>query len=272
MKSSVNNYYKIVMWFINRPALYPEAYRRIKNQLMNKQRVPAQKEESQNYCQKHAISTQAAYSILSGRTLTTSVYEIFHEEFMKAKIKEEDCPIKLGKAGDLELLYWFSEFLEAKNIIETGVASGWSTLALLLSLSHRRGSKLISTDMPCFGVDEETSGLSSDSYVGLVVPEYLKSNWKLHRQADREALPKALKEFPKIDLCHYDSDKRYEGRMWAYPLLWSALRTGGVFISDDVSDNMAFIDFSKKINVDPLIIKFTEANNNIKYIGVIIKK
>ena len=39
---------------------------------------------------------------------------------------------------------------------------------------------------------------------------------------------------PEIDLCHYDSHKDYDARMWAYPRLWAALRSGGIFISDDI--------------------------------------
>ena len=48
---------------------------------------------------------------------------------------------------------------------------------------------------------------------------------------------------PYLDLCHYDSDKSYYGRRWAYPKLWEALKTGGIFISDDIQDNWAFKEF-----------------------------
>ena len=42
---------------------------------------------------------------------------------------------------------------------------------------------------------------------------------------------------------------------------------GGFFISDDISDNKAFIDFVDKFNLKPYIILFKN-----KYIGLIIKK
>ena len=272
MNVDVKKYSKIAIWFLKRPFLYPEAIRRIKNIVFRTHCLPARQEEAKAYCQKIAISTKAAYTLLTGQDTPTSVYKIFPEIFKQSKQKEKKCPIKLGKAGDLDLLYWLAEFVKAKYVIETGVASGWSTLALLLSLSRQKESKLISTDMPCFGQDAETEGLSSDSYVGYVVPSNLQSNWKLIRQADHDALPKALKICPQIDLCHYDSDKRYEGRMWSYPLLWSALREGGIFISDDIGDNMAFFDFCDQIQKEPVIIKFVETNKNVKYIGVIRKQ
>ena len=52
-----------------------------------------------------------------------------------------------------------------------------------------------------------------NNYVGLVIPKNLKENWMLIQDADINALPEALKIQKENDLCHYDSDKYYEGRM-----------------------------------------------------------
>ena len=78
----------------------------------------------------------------------------------------------------------------------------------------------------------------------------------------------AIAQLRTIDMCHYDSDKSYEGRMWAYPRLWEALRDGGVFISDDVNDNQAFRDFCESVGVQPYIM--AKANSS-HYVGIIIK-
>jgi len=75
----------------------------------------------------------------------------------------------------------------------------------------------------------------------------MRTNWELMREPDRRGLEKAIARFGgRIDLCHYDSDKSYWGRTYAYPLLWRALVPGGVFISDDIQDNMAFAEFVEK--------------------------
>ena len=68
-------------------------------------------------------------------------------------------------------------------------------------------------------------------------------------------------------MCHYDSDKSYDGRMWAYPILWRALRPGGIFISDDISDNLAFRDFAAQISATPTVVKFDN-----KYVGILLKQ
>lgn len=175
----------------------------------------------------------------------------------------KNCPIKMGGPGNLDLLYWISEYLKAQKIIETGVAYGWSSLAILLSIKKRENSTLISTDRPYIN-------LNNDKYVGCVVPENLKSNWCIIKKADRDALPKAIKNLDTIDMCHYDSDKSYEGRTWAYNILWEAIRAGGCFISDDIDDNYAFYDFCKKIKKNPIIVR-TPDENRLKYVGILMK-
>ncbi|MCP5115727.1 MAG: class I SAM-dependent methyltransferase, partial [bacterium] len=132
-------------------------------------------------------------------------------------------------------------------------------LAILLALQHRDEALLISTDRPYprFG---------SEAHVGCVVPEALREKWRIIDRADRQALPRALKLMPEVDLCHYDSDKSYDGRMWASPRLWRALRPGGFFVSDDIEDNQAFRDFAAREGVEPLVVSWSG-----HFVGVLVK-
>jgi class 3 adenylate cyclase len=146
------------------------------------------------------------------------------------------------------------------------VGYGWSSLALLLSLSRRPGAQLVSTDMPYVDRDNE-------AWVGCVVPERLRSAWRLIRLADGEAVPRALRLLPRVDLCHYDSSKRYAARRWSYPRLWSALRPGGCLVSDDIGDNLAFRDFCREIGVHPIVVRHPDgAAPRRWYVGVLLKR
>ena len=58
-----------------------------------------------------------------------------------------------------------------------------------------------------------------------------------------------------LDLAHYDSDKTIEGRLFAYRLIWRALRPGGILMSDDVSDNLGFKQFCMEIGGEPVIVR-----------------
>ena len=71
-------------------------------------------------------------------------------------------------------------------------------------------------------------------------------------------------------MCHYDSDKTYDGKTWALPKLWDMIKEGGVLICDDVNDNLAFRDFCEERNIDPIIAK-TFDSQVVKYVGIAVK-
>ena len=215
--------------------------------------------ESLKWCRELALSTEEAVKRISGKGIEKPIEKRYSSIFEDAERIAQNSPIKMGGAGNLNLLYWLSTHQNAENIIETGVAYGWSSLALILSLQDRQTGKLVSIDMPYPKLDNE-------EHVGCVVPESMRSRWELIRLPDRQGLPKALSILGTIDLCHYDSDKTYIGRMWAYPRLWKALKKGGLLISDDIEDNIAFRDFSQELKLEPFVIKTGE-----KYVGILQK-
>ena len=210
------------------------------------------------WCMRRAVDNSEAFRLL-GVNPKDNFYKKFNKEIKNAWDVVENCPVKMGGAGDLEIIYQLCKHVNARKVIETGVAYGWSSLVFLLSIKERENSFLVSTDLP---YSEETA-----PYIGCVVPKELHEKWKIIKKADRKALPEALKIIPEIDICHYDSDKTYKGRMFAYPLLWKALRKEGVFISDDIGDNLAFAHFAKHIGNKPIVVK-----SKGKYIGILIKK
>lgn len=250
-------------WFLARPYMYGEFVRQlIRYSGRNKELARTQAEEAEGWCSARAIDTAQALSLLCG--LQHSTFWADHDARLKAaRRRAAACPVRMGGAGNLELLYEISTATNATRVIETGVALGWSTLALLLSLSRGGNGKLVSTDMP---YPKE----QSEQYVGCVVPSDLSSQWILLRGPDRKVLPVALSMLPAIDLCHYDSDKSYKGRRWAYPLLWAALRPGGILISDDVGDNFGFRDFSVSVQGEPIIVAMSKTIGT-KYVGILVK-
>ena len=94
----------------------------------------------------------------------------------------------MGGAGDLDLLFAASKLSKANKALETGVAYGWSSLAILESISSLKNAKLISIDMPY-------PKMNNEDFVGIVVPKSLKAKWTLIREPDRNGIKKALKKF-----------------------------------------------------------------------------
>ena len=256
MKGEVKKIINAGKWYSKRPHLIPQIYYTFKNRYFPHKKEFTSK-EMVSYCEKNSITVKQFLKELGIKDYKFT--STFKDELERARIRQEECPVEMGGPGDLELLYTICEHFNVENVIETGVAYGWSSFAILLSLQHRANSKLISIDMPYLFRE-------NDSYVGYVIPKKLKSKWTLLRYADRQGIPKALKMFSKLDMCHYDSDKSYTGRMWAYPRLWNKLRKNGIFISDDIGDNIAFLDFARKVKRKPYLIK-----SGTKFVGVLIK-
>lgn len=259
----MNGKLESAIWFLKRPRLYPQFLHLIRLKLLERPE-PDTRAESERWCAQRAVGMARAIERVTGKPMDVPIAAKYAELFREAHDRAATCPVVMGGPGALDLLYWITLRLGAKAAIETGVAYGWSSLALLLALEETPGSRLISTDMPYVRGN-------NDSYVGLVVPERLKSRWELVRLSDRQALPRAIRELGTIDVCHYDSDKTYAGRMWAYPLLWAALRPGGCFISDDIDDNVGFRDFALKIGVEPIVVRIANDEQS-KFVGILVKK
>ena len=64
----------------------------------------------------------------------------------------------------------------------------------------------------------------------------------------------------------YDSDKTYRGRQFGYPVMWRALRPGGLFISDDIQDNLAFAHFVERARASYGVVESAG-----KYVGIALK-
>ena len=255
--SELNRIAKTFLGYAKRPDLYPELSRKIIKNIFNRKSAFRGKEKTFRWVSLVAISPEEAIKQLFGVTDLTFNH-LYAAEIQTASEKEKNCPIKMGGAGALELIYQSCEFTKAKNVVETGVAYGWSSFAALLSLQKREGT-LYSSDMPYLGQN-------GDQYVGCIVPENLKKNWKLLRHADKESLPKIFGESAEMDVVHYDSDKSYEGRTWAYHQLYKHLRKGGVFLSDDIGDNSAYQDFCEELRIKSTVVEFED-----KFVGIFIK-
>ena len=165
--------------------------------------------------------------------------------------------VTMGGPGDLDLIYAATMLSKADRVVETGVAYGWSSLAVLAALAGRPNAALVSVDMPY-------PKAGNEAWVGVAVPQSLRGPWRLVREPDRNGLPKAIAMLGgTTDLCHFDSDKSYWGRQFAFPLMWQSLRPGGIFISDDIQDNLAFKEF---VEAERAVFAVTEAHG--KLVGI----
>lgn len=249
---------KSLIWFLKNPKYFSQIFQLLKRS--QNAELENSSGESLSWCKENQIDQSEALVKLFGENKYESLNEVFPKEIESAKKEEAKSPFAMGGEGAISFLYHVVENLKPRHVLETGVAYGWSSLAILLALEKNKDGRLISNDMPYIKMNNE-------DYVGCVVPIRLQKLWTLQRNADKDGIPKAIKVYQgQLDLVHYDSDKSYCGRTWASPILWQALRPGGIFISDDINDNLAFKHFGEKMGKTPLIVK-----HKGKYVGLIVK-
>ncbi len=253
-------------WYARRPRLWRQFLRMLgekrRGATPQTATLEAERREGIAWAESHAIPASAALQHLTGSDAVCLLEEECPDEVAAGHEQQRACPAHMGGGADYHFLYTLAERLRCVRVVETGVAFGWSSFALLHSVA-KRGGHVISTDMP-YPLRE------NDAFVGCVVPERLRRHWTLLRAPDRDALPTALRRLAPIDLCHYDSDKSTAGRRWAYPRLWQALRPGGLFVTDDVQDNLGFAEFCETVGVTPLVARVRDGAG-FKFAGILPK-
>lgn len=183
------------------------------------------------------------------------------DEYAAARSMLAERGVHVAGAGDTAMLYSLTRGARSTNVLETGVAHGLSSLAILMAMEANGDGRLVSVDMPYRGASDE-------GYVGQAVPDRLRGRWTLLRVPDRKGIPTAVRSAGPFDFVHYDSDKTRRGREFAYPLLWDAVVPGGWLLSDDVADDPVFLEFAERVAAVPLIWRKADGKD---FVGAIRK-
>ena len=245
------------LWFAKRPSFYAHAGALALRKILPDRDGTNDRRCAEEWAAVRAVPVAEALRLLGIAGLPPVLDPALIEEGVA---QARRSAVAMGGPGDLCLLHAVTALTRARTVIETGVAYGWSSLAILSAQAKNGGGRLVSVDMPY-------PKMGNEAFVGIVVPVRLRGSWTLIREPDRNGLRRAIRlARGPLDLAHYDSDKSYYGRQFAFPLLWSALRPGGVFISDDIQDNLAFAEFIEQKGVS---VAVTESGG--KYVGICVK-
>ena len=216
--------------------------------------------ESLNWAKSHSKTTEEFCRSIDPSLFEEILFEV--EQIQKyANKKISNLNIKLGGSGNYKLLYFLVRKIKPLNVVETGVAAGWTTLSILRAFQKNGQGFLYSSDFPYFRIKD------SEKYIGYLAKyEKNKDNWFLDIRGDELALPAILKKLNNnnIDLFHYDSDKSYSGRFHAMKILESKFSRKTIIIFDDIQNNFHFRDFVKNNNKSFCVIEFEG-----KYLGIL---
>jgi predicted O-methyltransferase YrrM len=142
--------------------------------------------------------------------------------------------------------------------METGVAAGFSSRAILSALHQNGAGILWSSDFPLFRLEEP------EQNIGVLVEPPLRNNWRLFLKGDRVNIPQILEQMQKVDFFHYDSDKSKSGREYAFQQVRGKLSDDAIVVFDDIQDNLHFKEL-----VEFHGFRFKVFSHEEKWIGVI---
>lgn len=75
-------------------------------------------------------------------------------------------------------------------------------------------------------------------------------------------MPGLLAAVDAVDLFHYDSEKSLAGRQFAWDLVLAKMSTDGIFVMDDMQDNLFFRDLVERLGRPYQVFAFGR-----KYLG-----
>jgi predicted O-methyltransferase YrrM len=150
-------------------------------------------------------------------------------------------------------LYELVRTLRPDIAVETGVCNGFSTAFILLAMERNARGRLHSIDLPevagqdyregTFSTNKGGAVIPPDKQPGWVVPDELRSRWKLHLGSTIDELPPLLSELGTIGFFLHDSDHTYANMMFEFGQAFPRLQSDGVLVADDAW-NSAFTEFA----------------------------
>lgn len=187
------------------------------------------------------------------KKLQINSLELKYEEYLRKAIQIVN-PIWNGEKQLFMLLYTISSSIKDGEIVETGVANGFTTNSIMKALQD----SMSSASLTSFDILPETI----NAYVGDRKWNFqLLSGRRLHKQ-----LQKIVDDLSNISLWVHDSDHSYKWQKFEYTLASQRLRSGGILVSDDIDTSAAWI------TVIPKYFKYNYVIfDSRKFIGIAIK-
>jgi predicted O-methyltransferase YrrM len=168
-----------------------------------------------------------------------ALYEIEQQVRQGIGAMPPDAPFASFHNGDFKLgrlCYALTRIRRPTAIVETGVCYGVTSSFMLKALEVNGKGRLHSIDLPPLGAN-------ADDFVGQLVPESLRGNWRLHRGSSRRLMPQILRSEGQIDFFLHDSLHTHRNMRYELELVRSHLSTDAVVVADDVEGNSAFQDW-----------------------------
>lgn len=147
-----------------------------------------------------------------------------------------EAPFPVIHNGDrqlAQLCYALCRATKPAVFVETGVAYGVTSAFILKALEVNGRGRLYSIDRAPFA-------RNAKNFIGALIPEDLKVNWKLYRGQSKKILPGLFSELKQVDIFLHDSRHTYSNMNLEFQTAAPYLSNRSILIADDVNRNVAF--------------------------------
>ncbi len=146
-----------------------------------------------------------------------------------------------GDAGLVRAIWCLTRHLRPTNVVETGVAHGFTSRFILEALERNGNGHLSSIDLPPIE-------RFWHSEVGAAVGDRFADRWSYIKGSSRLRLPTLLSQLGEVDIFIHDSLHSERNVRFELDRAWAKVRPGGVLVVDDVDANWGFRSFTESFS------------------------
>ena len=143
---------------------------------------------------------------------------------LEAEATLQGLDVQLGGGGHYGLLYFLVRSIKPSLVVETGVAAGFSSKAILTAMHENGSGQLFSSDFPYCRLEQP------EKYIGVLVDNNLKERWSLHIEGDRKNIPAFLSD---SSVCIFDdiqNNWHFRDLVKSQTRPWKVFEFGGKFL------------------------------------------
>lgn len=141
-----------------------------------------------------------------------------------------------GDAALVRAVWCLVRHLKPADVVETGVAHGFTSRFILEALARNGEGKLSSIDKPPLDP-------AMQAQIGIAVGNRFSENWTLIAGSSRKRLPGLLARLGRIDLFIHDSLHTEKNVRFEADRAFANLKPGGALVIDDIDSNGGFATF-----------------------------
>ena len=158
-------------------------------------------------------------------------------EYGKDAEPETSGPIEIRYGPSPELMRLVNlvcRLLQPQQMVETGVAKGFTTASALDAIDRNGHGQLHSVELPSlyFGYAEQ---------VGERIPNRLRNYWRLEFGPSAVVMPRLMKNIGSLELFVHDSACNYDNQKTEFSIALAHMPPGGILISDMLNSD-AFLE------------------------------